>query len=226
MQSSRRTALVGLALLALALMSRTAAPAAAQTADQVETLPGRTAVVLAGDRDVPARVARRDPGPDRAAASGASFTVTYNGFPAEARAAFQAAVDVWAARLSSPVPVVVVANWTPLGGNVLGSAGPDQFYRGFSGAPNATTWYPSAVANRLAGRDLGSGRPDIVANFNSTYSNWYYGTDGNTPAGRFDLMSVVLHELGHGLGFVSSFYISGSTGVYGQGAGQPFAFDR
>jgi hypothetical protein len=33
---------------------------------------------------------------------------------------------------------------------------------------------------------------------------WYYGTDGQVPAGQFDLVSVALHELGHGIGFAGT----------------------
>jgi hypothetical protein len=31
--------------------------------------------------------------------------------------------------------------------------------------------------------------------------NWYYGLDGNPPANTLDFVTVVLHELAHGLGF-------------------------
>ena len=55
------------------------------------------------------------------------------------------------------------------------------------------------MANKLSGIDLAPNDDDIVANFNSSF-NWYLGTDGNAGM-QFDLMTVVLHELGHGLGF-------------------------
>src|SRR3989304_1633836 len=55
--------------------------------------------------------------------AGATFQVTYNGFSAEAQAAFQAAVNIWASTITSPAPIRVVANWTPLGSGILGSAG-------------------------------------------------------------------------------------------------------
>ena len=134
----------------------------------------------------------------------AKFEVTYNGFSPEAKSAFQAAVNVWAVSLTSSVPIKVSANWTPLGAGILGQAGPETFLRDFGGAPRPSTWYPIALANKLAGSDLRPGQPDITAEFNSTFGNWYYGTDADTPADQYDLMSVVLHEIGHGLGFVGS----------------------
>src|SRR5690606_12061465 len=32
-------------------------------------------------------------------------------------------------------------------------------------------------------------------------SGWYYGLDGNTPAGMINFLDVVMHEIGHGLNF-------------------------
>lgn len=142
-----------------------------------------------------------------------TFIVTYTGFDAfpEAQAAYQAAVDIWAEHLSSNVPIRVTASFEPLGANVLGSAGP-FLARNFSGAPVTNVWYPFAMADAIAGSDVAPGAADITSRFSSNFSNWYFGTDGNTPAGQFDFRAVVLHELGHGLGF------SGS-GRYDDGAG-------
>ena len=63
--------------------------------------------------------------------------------------------------------------------------------------------YPVALANNIVGYDIYPGEPDILAQFNSSVS-WYYGTDGNTPASQIDFVTVVLHEICHGLGFASS----------------------
>ncbi len=150
----------------------------------------------------------------------------YTGFSDAAKAAFQAAVDVWSVSLSSSVPIRVDAHFTPLDPGVLGSAGPETVFRDFASAPRAATWYPSALANKLNGADLSPGSPHITANFNSDFDNWYLGLDGETPVDRYDFMSVVLHELGHGLGFV------GSANVDAQGegsldlAGFPIIFDH
>jgi hypothetical protein len=154
-----------------------------------------------------------------------TFQVTYNGFSPQAQSAFQAAVDVWASQIQSSVPIRITANWTTLGANVLGSAGATYVFRNFPGAPLTNVWYGAALAKKLSGSDLTAGlanSSDIVANFNSGFS-WYYGTDGN-PGTQFDLMSVVLHELGHGLGVFGSMTASGGVGAWGFSS-SPLVFD-
>jgi hypothetical protein len=154
-----------------------------------------------------------------------SFVVTYNGFTPQAQAAFQAAVDIWASPLPSSVPIRVTANWTTLGANVLGSAGPSWIFRNFTNAPYTNTFFAAATAKAISGTDLTaalSPNSDITANFNSSF-DWYLGTDGNAGV-KYDLMSVVLHELGHGLGFLGSMTVSGGSGSWGQ-AGSPYVYD-
>ena len=160
-----------------------------------------------------------------ARAQSATIAVTYIGFSAEARAAFQRAVDIWAAQLTSPVAIAVTAEWQPLGSGILGSAGPTVVRRNFSGAPLAGVWYPAALANKLAGADLDPGQADIDAYFSSAIGSWYFGT-GQTPANRINFTSVVLHELGHGLGFVGTGDVAGGVGSWGLGTGAPTIFDR
>ncbi len=157
----------------------------------------------------------------------AQFNVTYHGFSNAAKKAFQAAVDVWSVTLTTSVPIRVDAYWTPLGPGILGSAGPEAFYRDFSGAPQAGTWYPVALANKLQGSDLTPGNPHITVNFNSNYPNWYLGIDGATPPNQYDLMSVILHELGHGLGFIGSMSVrNDGLGEWGLKTGFPIIYDR
>jgi hypothetical protein len=117
----------------------------------------------------------------------------------------------------------VGANFVPLdcaaSSGVLGAAGPTTVHRNFPGAPLASTWYVQALANSLFGGDLHTGEDDIEAIFNSNIgtpgclqsSGWYYGLDGNPPSGKIDFVSVLLHELGHGLGYLS--LVSLSTGA-------------
>ncbi|MBW3671549.1 MAG: DUF11 domain-containing protein [Acidobacteria bacterium] len=130
--------------------------------------------------------------------------------------AFQFAADLWAALLDSPVPIRVEANFNPLTCTdervVLGSAGPKSVFSGFSGQPIPDTWYVSALANRLAGTDLETAEAELTATFSSALDGdpncagggkWYYGLDNNPGPNETDLVVVVLHELGHGLGFLT-----------------------
>jgi hypothetical protein len=161
---------------------------------------------------------------DPTAPRSATISVTFNGMPANAQLAFDYAVDIWAMNLTSDVVITIEANWANLGGSVLGFAGPVDFERNFVGAIQANTWFPAALANKLNGSDLNPGAFDITCTFNSN-TNWYFGTDGNTPGGQYDFVSVVLHELGHGLGFTGSADVSGGLGFIGQ-LGSPFIYDK
>ena len=82
-----------------------------------------------------------------------------------------------------------------------------------------------ALSNALIGSNGVPALHDINANFNSTYGNWYYGTDQNPPGGTYDLVSVIMHELGHGLGFSGSMTMTGASDAWGL-SGDPYAYDR
>jgi len=152
---------------------------------------------------------------------------------ADRRAAFEFAMEIWAARLQGPGFVSCSATMTPRGGDawgcVLASCGPAGWYRDFSHAPHDDTWYPECLVEVISGTDPDTGQLDISVDFNSDVDNaivlgptdWYYGTDGN-PGIHIDFVSTTIHELCHGIGFVSSFV---SDGSYGGGTADPFVFD-
>ncbi|MEY4438200.1 MAG: hypothetical protein RL249_612 [Actinomycetota bacterium] len=132
------------------------------------------------------------------------FIVNYKNFPEWAKKDFQAAVDIWSANFASAVPVTIEATWgrsTSYG--VLGSARPGNYYSGFDGAPDQSLWYPSALANALGGKDLDPENPEMVIQVNSV-ANWNTRNDGTPRSNEYDLESVFLHEMGHGLGFLST----------------------
>ena len=135
---------------------------------------------------------------------------------------FQYAADIWSQVLPSSVTIIVRAQFAAqtctATSAVLGSAGAVTIHRDFTGAPFPGTWYNAALANKLFGSDL-SANPDINATFNLSIDSgcfgpgqvWYYGVDG-LEGGNIELLPVVLHEIGHGLGFQT--FTSGSTGAY------------
>jgi hypothetical protein len=156
----------------------------------------------------------------------ATFDVTYVGFTTEAKAAFQKAVDIWATQISSTQTIHVYAEWTALEPGVLGSAIWGNAFANFPGAQQVNTYYPVAMAEKMARQDLNpSDEPDIVANFSSVF-DWSYRTDGVAVAGKYDLVTVVLHELGHGLGWVDSYSSADELGTVGVDAeGNPIIYD-
>ena len=151
------------------------------------------------------------------------FVVKYNNFPDWAKKEIQAAVNVWSANFKSSVVVTVDASWGRSSSwGILGSARPGSFFSAFSGAPDSSLWYSSATANALAGRDLDKANPEIIVQVNSAAS-WNLRGDGAPTASEYDLQSVFIHELGHGLGFLSNDSYDPSFGL--GSLDQPTPFD-
>jgi len=64
---------------------------------------------------------------------------------------------------------------------------------------------PIAAGESILGKDLnqhikGAGKYDVIITMN-TNTPWYYGTDGRTTNDKFDLVTVLLHEMYHNLIF-------------------------
>jgi len=189
---------LALLLLCVALVSISASPA-------------HPATIRVINHDNPAEGFKDPSAPDSDSTAGGNPGTTLG---EQRLIAFQHAADIWAGLLSSPVEIKVGANFNPLPCNassaVLGSAGPTTVHRDFVGAPLPITWYTQALANSLAAMDLVPGVDDMGATFNSSIGTtcsfpivWYYGLDGNSPVDTIDFVTVVLHELAHGLGFLS-----------------------
>jgi hypothetical protein len=145
----------------------------------------------------------------------ASIEVTYVGFTPEAQQAFQYAVDIWKNLVYSPVPIKIKATWKSLDEGVLGSCGPGGYYKNFDATQLWDTYYPVALVEKFTGEEVNS--PDqyeLIADFNKDFSNWYLGTDGLTPSRQYDFVSVVLHELTHGLGFTGLMFSDQGKGMY------------
>ena len=155
------------------------------------------------------------------------FVVDYKNFPEWAKNQVQDAIDLWAANFDSTVPINIEATWSrSTSADILGSARPDRYYAKFVGAPDSSLWYPSALANAIAGKDLDLLNPEIIIQINSE-ADWDLDGLGRPTRFEYDLKSVMIHELAHGLGFLStSAYIFDRT--KGQNVGileQPTPFD-
>ncbi|MDX1632536.1 MAG: hypothetical protein R3234_11775 [Thermoanaerobaculia bacterium] len=138
--------------------------------------------------------------------------------------AFVAAAEEWGEDLASGVPVVIEVEMPELPcapeSAVLGAAGPTTVFRDFPVAPRAATWYAAALANALVNEDLDPASPDIRSFFNLLLDDadpdclggitWWYGIGGPSPPGTVPFVTVVQHELAHGMGF--STFIDRETG--------------
>jgi hypothetical protein len=150
----------------------------------------------------------------------ANIVVTYTGFTEPARAAFQAAVNIWANIISSPATIRINARFADLGDpNILGSAGPTVI------CGIGDTYYAAALADKLHGSafcaSLGGQNFEINANLNNTFTNWDFGTTGTAAPNMYNFMTVVLHELGHGLGFFGLARASSLAGDPSSNSGNP-----
>jgi hypothetical protein len=143
---------------------------------------------------------------------------------AQRKTAFEYAMSIWANQLVGEVTINVSATFASLGGTPtsaeLGHAGAHSVVWDFIGGIPGTL-YTVAEGNQIAGTDLNYTTQEIDATFNEDVDNptvlgsvgFYYGTDNN-PGSNIDFKSVVLHEMGHGLGFIT--LVNSSTGQWFQ----------
>ncbi|MDZ7639839.1 MAG: PA domain-containing protein [Bryobacterales bacterium] len=136
--------------------------------------------------------------------------------------AFGYTAFLWGQQLSSTQTIKVLAFFDPLGctptAATLGAAAPFWSFANRPAAPGfpgllSNTFYPAALAEKRTGVDITAQFPgndfELFAFFNSNLGNpgcldgagWYYGLDNNPPPGKTNLVAVLLHEFGHGLGF-------------------------
>ncbi len=134
---------------------------------------------------------------------------------AQRLASFQAAADQWAAILISSVTITIDASMPHLdcsnNSAILGSAGPGgNIFDNFPSAPVTNTWFPQALRNALEGDDGNPGTAEIGASFNKDIGTpgclaglgWSYVIGVTNPPGTLAFTDTVLHEIGHGLGFL------------------------
>lgn len=136
----------------------------------------------------------------------------------------QEATRIWGHQINSSVPIVIDAEFNSLActasSGTLGSTGPGTYFANTSGAgplPLSNVLYPAALARAITGQAMSSTH-DIRAQFNSNIDgtspnclgrrSFYLGLDhvpgtNNSGQPNIDLLNVMLHEIAHGLGFVS-----------------------
>jgi Secretion system C-terminal sorting domain len=155
---------------------------------------------------------------------GGSITIYYTGFSSQAKVATEFAASILETILPADTRLTIAARWDTIStAGVLGQSSITGYAEGLGiDALNPMALYPVALAEKIAGRNLNDDlQGDLRLTINSTQP-WYLGTDGKTPVGKYDLVTVVLHEICHGLGFYDSFSTDGTIGWYGS---TPWIYD-
>lgn len=157
---------------------------------------------------------------------GASVTIYYSGFPSSAVTAMEYAASILKSILPADTELTVLASWESITTQgVLANSSTTGYAPGWGiDALQPYAFYPAALAEKIYGEKLNFDlEGDIELTVNSSI-NWYMGTDGKTPALSYDLVTVVIHELIHGLGFFDSMNAGSVTGYYGAGS-VPLVYD-
>ncbi len=154
-----------------------------------------------------------------------TFEVSFENFPEEAKGAFLFALSIWDQKITSPIKIRVLAKWENLSNNTLGEGKPAVFYRNFRGTPVNNVFYPVALAEKITGREINkTDEADIICSFNKTAS-WYFGENGQTPETKYDFVTAVLHEIGHGLGVSGFFKNDNGIAQYSNSTNAPAIYD-
>ena len=168
----------------------------------------------------------------QATSTGATFEIIYSDPPGTGfndaeegqvrRAALQAATAAWSKVIQGTVTIKVEATMKPAEPNedgsassLLASAGPVD-YQDIDGksVPYALAWQ---LLNRRVKND---GTADISVDVNEDV-DWDFALDGQAEEGTSSFVYTLIHELGHGLGFIDSY--DADTGQFMNA--KPFPYD-
>ncbi len=143
---------------------------------------------------------------------------------------FQTTAAMWGATVRSTVPILIDSEFDSVttnsefactaDGTVLAYTTPAGYFTS-PNFPIPAAAYDVPEANALSGQDLTPGRSQFQVNINGDLGTtkcdfpaaWYFGLDTQIPDGQISLLTTLLHEFGHGLGYSS--LVNPSTGVGG-----------
>ncbi|MEE9371724.1 MAG: T9SS type A sorting domain-containing protein [Saprospiraceae bacterium] len=159
--------------------------------------------------------------------------VEYVNFSEEAKLAFEFIVEVMEELFPSDVPINILAQFGQLNGGTIAQAGPTALFRNFNNQVEINTWYPIALAEKITGRELNNIESqfypyDIIVSIDEAPGgiSWYY--DFNRPediGNRYDFVTIVMHEVLHGLGMTAAADVRSNLGYLDNG-GFPYIYDH
>ena len=159
---------------------------------------------------------------------GGSITFYYTGFTAQAKVPMEYARTILESMLPAGTKMTIVASFEAIStSGVLANTVITGYAAGWGiDALEPLAYYPVSLAEKIMGESL---NPDLQGDMELRVNksmNWYMGIDGKTPVNQYDLVTVVIHEICHGLGFFDSFSTDNNIGYYGSGSLQiPMIYD-
>jgi MYXO-CTERM domain-containing protein len=140
---------------------------------------------------------------------------------------FQTGAAIWGAILRSPVPILIDSAFITAQDDSRFACSASSTVLGYARLttydvaptfPIPQAGYVAALANALAGTDLTPSEAHILARFNADLGTaacafpaaWYFGLDTQIQGSNVSLLVTLLHEFGHGLGYIS--FVDPSSG--------------
>jgi hypothetical protein len=142
------------------------------------------------------------------------------------RAATEHAQNIWSAELLGTIPIDIEVRFLSMGSGILGGSYRQPHYWNSV----TQTWYSSTLGKQLED-GITHNLVDIRLEMSSNYS-WHYGITGNPSSSQYDWITVMLHEITHGLGFSTlvqsngSYVYTTSGGIQNTPTNFPGIFDR
>ncbi len=132
-----------------------------------------------------------------------AFVLEYSAnVPDSIKSCIQNATKVWSKYIFSNQPIKMKVLWSDLSGNVRGYCIANELFIGLEGLPIQDALYPVALAEKILNRNLNSDEPDILCVLDKD-ANWNI-KDRQPEADELDLLTVVIHEITHGLGYTGN----------------------
>ena len=137
--------------------------------------------------------------------------------PIDARTAIEYAASILSYVIKTDQQIKIFVEWKDLEDTTtLAESNATSFKEIYNSDLDQTFQYPIALAEAMASSNLNDDNNEIHISFNcNTHFDWYCGTDGIPQEDKYDLVSVAMHEIMHGLGFAGSMTVENGVGSYG-----------
>jgi len=152
-----------------------------------------------------------------------SFELRFsNAVPDSVKPAVTEATLIWSKYIKNKTPIVINVSWVSIPGTVAAYARATQSFVNIPELPLSNFVYPIALAEHFAGYSLNNDNADIDLAISSE-QDWFINVDTIGRNNKIDLVTIIIHEIAHGLGIIGNFEYKDSKIAL---AGYPYIFDN